>query len=142
MFLKIDGTFLFQLVNFAIFFALLNVVFLRPVGAAIKKRREYIESVQSDYEKYASQISSSQAEADQKRAAARREADETVAKARAAAEDEASKILAEKGDDAAAMVDRARHTVAGEVLTARARESELAQTLANSLLERVLGGPR
>jgi F0F1-type ATP synthase membrane subunit b/b' len=142
MFLSLDGTFWVQLVNFAIFFALLNVVFLRPVGAAIKQRREYIESIQTDYEKYAAQISSSQADADQKRSAARRVADETIAKARAAAEDEAGKILAEKGDDAAAMVDRARRTVAGEVETARARETELAQTLANSLLERVLGGTR
>jgi F0F1-type ATP synthase membrane subunit b/b' len=39
MFLSLDGTFWFQLVNFAIFFAILNVVFLRPVGEAIKKRR-------------------------------------------------------------------------------------------------------
>ena len=45
MFLRIDGTFFVQLVNFAIFFAVLNVVFLKPVGAAIRKRREYIESV-------------------------------------------------------------------------------------------------
>jgi len=142
MFLSLDGTFWVQLVNFAIFFVLLDRVFLRPVGAAVKKRREYIESVQSDYEKYAAQISSSQADADRKRGVARREADETIAKARAAAEDEANEILAEKGEDAAAMVDRARRTVAGEVEAARAREGELAQTLAGSLLERVLGGTR
>jgi F0F1-type ATP synthase membrane subunit b/b' len=50
MFLSLDGTFWIQLVNFAIFFALLNVLFLRPVGAAIRKRRAYIDSVKSDLE--------------------------------------------------------------------------------------------
>ncbi len=51
MFLSLDGTLFVQLVNFAIFFALLNVVFLRPVGRAIAKRREYINSLVSDYER-------------------------------------------------------------------------------------------
>ena len=32
MFLSLDGTLVVQLINFAIFFALLSVVFLRPVG--------------------------------------------------------------------------------------------------------------
>ena len=45
MFLSLDGTFWIQLINFAIFFAILNVVFMRPVGEAIKKRRAYIDSV-------------------------------------------------------------------------------------------------
>ncbi|MGC1380730.1 MAG: ATP synthase F0 subunit B, partial [Candidatus Baltobacteraceae bacterium] len=51
-FLSIDGTLVVQLVNFAIFFAILNVVFLRPVAAAIRKRREYINSLVTDYDRY------------------------------------------------------------------------------------------
>jgi len=38
-FLSVDGTLVVQLINFAIFFAVLNVVFLKPVAAAIRKRR-------------------------------------------------------------------------------------------------------
>jgi F-type H+-transporting ATPase subunit b len=139
MFLQPDGTFWFQLVNFAIFFAILNVVFLRPVGEAIKKRRAYIEGVESDYKKYRSEIRDAQAQADQTRGVARREADETVAKARAAGENEATAIVGDRTAEAQAIADLARATVASEVEAARSREGELAQALAKTLLERATG---
>ena len=63
MFLSLDGTLIVQLVNFAIFFALLNLVFLRPVGRAIAKRRAYINSLASDYERYQEEARSLRAEA-------------------------------------------------------------------------------
>jgi F0F1-type ATP synthase membrane subunit b/b' len=139
MFLSLDGTFWFQLLNFAIFFAILNVVFLRPVGEAIKKRRAYIDGVQSDFERYDHQLSGFRTEADGKRAAARRDAEETVAKARAAAETEGAGIVAERTAEAQAIVERARVTVASEVAAAKSREDELSQALARTLLERAIG---
>lgn len=142
MFLSLDGTFWFQLVNFAIFFAILNVVFLRPVGEAIKKRRSYIEGVQSDFDRYDRQIHGFKNEADGKRAAARREAEETVAKARAAAETEAAEAVAVRAAEAQAIVDDARATVAHELADARTREPELARTLARTLLDRAIGAQR
>ena len=72
MFLSLDGTVVIQLINFVIFFALLNIVFLRPVGAAIKRRREYINGVQSGYERYAREAAGLRASANERRAAARR----------------------------------------------------------------------
>lgn len=142
MFLAPDGTFWVQLINFAIFFAILNVVFLRPVGEAIKKRRAHIEGVQSDYERYAHQVAGFRSEADAKRAAARREGDELVAKAKAAGEIEAAALVGAQGDKAQHIVDEARATVAGEVSTARLREDELSQNLARTLLERAIGTGR
>jgi F0F1-type ATP synthase membrane subunit b/b' len=142
MFLSLDGTFWFQLINFAIFFAILNVVFLRPVGAAIKKRRAYIDGVQSDYERYAQQATSLRSDADGRRAVARRAAEETVAKARSAAENEAEAILATQVRQASAIVEQSRATVASERHAAKAREPELSEALAKTLLERALGGGR
>ena len=142
MFLVPDGTFWFQLVNFAIFFALLNAVFLRPVGAAIKKRREHIEGVRSDYERYTHQIETLRTDADARRSGARRAAEETVAKARASAEREAQTIVATQTASAQAITEQARATVALEVEAAKAREAELSQGLAQTLLERALGGGR
>jgi F-type H+-transporting ATPase subunit b len=139
MFLSLDGTFWFQLVNFAIFFALLNVVFLRPVGAAIKKRREHIESVRGDYERYSRQVAGFRTEADAKRAAARREAEELIAKARSSAEDKAAAHLAEKTAQAQKIADAARATVAEEISAAKGREGELASSLAKTLLARATG---
>ena len=142
MFLLPDGTFWIQLALFAIFFALLNVVFLRPVGEAIRKRRAHIEGVQADYERYANQVAGFRGEADAKRAAARREAEEVVARAKAAAEREAAERVGIAGAKAQQIVDAARATVSGEVSHARAREDELSQNLARTLLERAIGSKR
>jgi F0F1-type ATP synthase membrane subunit b/b' len=139
-FLSLDNTFWIQLLNFAIFFALLNGVFLRPVGAAIKKRRAHIDGAQSDYERYAHQIRTLRSDADGRRAAARRAADETIAAARAAAESEAESELAGRTTEAEAIVEQARATVALELSVARGRQSELSRNLARTLLERAVGG--
>jgi len=142
MFLSLDGTFWFQLVNFAIFFALLNAVFLRPVGAAIKKRREHIEGVQSDYDRYSHQVSALRGEAESRRGAARRAAEETVARSRAAAEAEAGYLVGGRTSEAHAIIEQARAMVALELSAARAKENELSQSLAKTLLDRALGADR
>src|SRR5580704_11718982 len=108
MFLTLDGTSIIQLINFAIFFAILNVVFLRPVGAAIRKRREYIDSVKSDYDRYAHQIAALRAAAEQGRLAARREAEEIVSRERSDAEREAAQIVGAKTHEAGQIADDAR----------------------------------
>ncbi len=139
MFLSLDGTFWIQLINFAIFFAILNVVFMRPVGAAIKKRRAYIDSVESDFESYRQQAAALRTETEQKRVAARRVAEEAVTEARSQAEVEAARITAESGARAQAISDEARRTVEAEVASAKAREGELSTALANTLLSRATG---
>ncbi len=139
MFLSLDGTFWFQLFNFAVFYAILNVVFLRPVGNAIKERRAHIDGVHSDCDRYEHQFSSLTSKADQKRAAARREADETIARARAEADREAETIAQEQGAAAEALALEAREIVEAEIATAKTRESELSQALARTLLERAVG---
>ena len=139
MFLSLDGTFWIQLINFAIFFAILNVVFMRPVGEAIKKRRAYIDGVQSDYESHAREARALRADAEQKRGAARRAAEEAVAKARASAEEEAGRLTREAGTRAGAIADEARRVVAEEFAAAKAREGELSTALATSLLSRATG---
>ena len=141
MFLSLDGTSLIQLINFGIFYLILNAVFLKPVGAALRKRREYIDSVKSDYERDMRQIAELQSEADAKRAAARREAQERVIAMRAQAEKEAAAQNAEYFDRATAIADEARAVVESESAAARKREPELVASLAESLLGRALGEP-
>ena len=50
MFLSVDATLIVQVVNFIVFLLVLNVVFTRPVGAAIAKRRAYINGLSADTE--------------------------------------------------------------------------------------------
>jgi len=139
MFFQLDGTVVIQLINFVIFFALLNVVFLRPVGAAIKRRRDYINGVERDYEGYAKEAATLRADAHARRAAARRTAEETVTQARARAEAKAQEIAAREAARAQTIIDEARRVVEGEVAAARSRENELSQQLATTLLTRALG---
>lgn len=140
MFLKIDGTFVVQLINFVIFFALLNVVFIRPVSQAIVKRREYINSVTNDYDRYQAETKALRTQAESIRAAARREAEQSLSKTRAEASNEAAAIAAEYGKQAAQTVEQAHRTVEGELAAARANESQTAAELANLMVERTLLG--
>ena len=141
MFISLDGTAVVQLINFAIFFAILNVVFMRPVGAAIRKRRAYTDGVQGDFERHRDEAQALRADAEQKRVAARRAAEEAVAKTRAQAEAEAEALLAESGSRAAGIIEESRRTVESEFSAAKAREDELSRELARSLLSRATGTP-
>jgi F-type H+-transporting ATPase subunit b len=138
MFLSLDGTLVVQLVNFAIFFALLNLVFLRPVGRAIVKRREYINSLVSDYDRYQEEARGLRAEAENVRAAARRDAEHTVAAARAAGSNEAAEASSQYAQRARAIVEEAQRTAHSELEAARAGEEETVRQLAALMVERVI----
>jgi F-type H+-transporting ATPase subunit b len=137
-FLSVDGTLVVQLINFAIFFAVLNVVFLRPVAAAIAKRREYINSLVSDYDRYQEEARSLRAEAEGIRVAARREAEHRVAAARARASDEAAETSGRYAQQAQSIVDEAQKTAQAELQAARAGENDAVRGLAALMLERVI----
>lgn len=139
MFLRIDGTFWIQLLNFAIFFALLNVVFLRPVGEAIRKRREYINGVVSGYAAYQAEAKTLRERADGIRAQARREAEQHLAKARADASNEAAALSVQYATRVQTVVEEAQRNADDELNRARAGEDRLVKQLADLMVERSLG---
>lgn len=139
MFLQLDGTFWIQLVNFAIFFALLNVLFLRPVGQAIRKRRQYIDGVVADYADYQAQAKELREQAERVRAQARREAEQKVAKARADASNESAELAARYAAKVAATMEEAARNAEAELQRARAGEDRLVRQLAGQMVERTLG---
>ena len=138
MFLSLDGTVFVQLINFAIFFALLNVVFLRPVGRAIAKRRAYIDNLVSEYDRYQEKARSLREEAAAIRAEARRNAEHRVAAARAAASNVAADMSSRYARQAKSMTEDAQKTAQTELETARAGEGEAVRRLAGVMLDRVL----
>lgn len=138
MFLSLDGTFFVQLLNFAIFFALLNLVFLRPVGRAIARRRDYINSLVSDYDSYQEEARDLRKEAEAIRAAARREAEHKVAAARAAASNEAAEISTRYAQQARSTVEAAQNTARAEFEKARTGEGDAVRGLAKVMLDRVI----
>ncbi|MHB8141287.1 MAG: ATP synthase F0 subunit B [Vulcanimicrobiaceae bacterium] len=130
MFLQLDGTFWVQLINFAIFLAVLQVVFLRPVGDAVRKRRAYIDQLVAEHDRRQAEASALRAQAEELRAAARRDGAHRLAAARAQASDEAAEIASEYARRAADTVADAQRTVSAELDAARiggrARVPELA----------------
>jgi F-type H+-transporting ATPase subunit b len=138
MFLSLDGTFFVQLVNFAIFFALLNVLFLKPVGKAIAKRREYIKSVTADYDKYQGEANALRANEERVRADARREAEQIVAKGRADASNATAELATQYGSQVQSVVEDAQRQVASELDAARTASQKTVGELAGLMVDRAL----
>ena len=137
-FLSVNGTLVVQLVNFAIFFVLLNFVFLRPVGRAIAKRREYINSLVTDYDRYQEEARALREQAEDVRVAARRDAEHRVAAARAAGSNEAAEVSKRYTEQAQAIVEDAHRTARAELDAARAGEAAAVTSLAALMIDRVI----
>jgi F0F1-type ATP synthase membrane subunit b/b' len=138
MFLSLDGTFWVQLVNFAIFYVILTVVFLRPVQRAIAKRREYIDSLTSDYDRAQEEASRLRAQAQQIHADARRESDHILAVNRNQSGNEAAQIASEYAQKVQSIVEGAHETVAKEIEALRPRQDAIVRELADAIVGRVL----
>jgi F-type H+-transporting ATPase subunit b len=137
--LSLDWTLLVQLVNFIVFLAILNVVFFRPVGAAIAKRRAYIDGLAHDFESLQNDVKALRGQADDLRAAARRRGDEIVTAARAAASGEADAILVEATQKAQGLIDAAGRQVADEVAKARSQEPAIVAALSSQMVATAFG---
>jgi F-type H+-transporting ATPase subunit b len=137
-FLSIDGTLVVQLLNFAIFFALLSVVFIKPVAAAIAKRRQYIDSLVTDYDRYQAEAHNLRAQAEELRAGARAKAEQQVAAARAAASNEAAQMSSDYNRRAQSIVEEAQRTARAELDAARGGEGEAVRKLADFMVDRVI----
>jgi F-type H+-transporting ATPase subunit b len=140
MFLQPDGTFIIQLINFAIFFAILNVIFLKPVGAAIRKRRDYINGVAADYAKYQASAKELRERAEAIRAEARREAEQRIAKARADVSNQTAEMSSQYAEQVSKIVEEAHAKANAELERARAGEEQLVDQLSSMMVDRALGG--
>jgi F-type H+-transporting ATPase subunit b len=138
MLLSLDGTIFVQLLNFLVFLVVLNAIFLKPVGAAIAKRRAYIDGVAQKVKQLESDIQNLHAQADERRTAARREADGVIAQARSAGQAEAATLTADFAARAAQLIEDAHAAVEREVTTAREREQQIVESLAETLLTRAI----
>jgi len=133
------GTLLVQIVNFVVFLAIMNVIFFRPVGAAIAKRRAYVDGLAHDFESLQTDAKTLRGQAEERRAAARRKADEILTAARSKASNEAEGIVSEATQKAQGFIDGAHRQVAGEIEQARAQEPALVAALSSEMVARAFG---
>jgi F-type H+-transporting ATPase subunit b len=138
--LSLDGTLVVQLVNFVVFLAILNVIFFKPVGAAIARRRAYVDGLKHDIETLQTDAKGLRSQAEERRAAARREADEVLARGRAEAGKTAEAIVAAAQTRAGEIVAQAHAEVTTEIETAQRDEARIVEGLAREILDRALEG--
>ena len=138
-FLQLDGTFWLQIINFFIFYAILNVVYIKPAAEALRKRRAYIDSVQAEYEAARRNVRELTAQADELRAEGRREGDHLAATIRNEAMRRAEDVVAKAQGESMTIIDGALARVDGELNAARAARYRLASELADTMLQRVVG---
>ena len=139
MFLSLDGTFWIQIINFFVFFAILNVVYIKPAAEALRKRREYLDSVQSEYESAQREVRDLKGQAETRRAQARRDGDQEAVNVRAEAQRKADAIVSEGVAKAQSIIESANREVENEMKEANAKEPQLVADLAKTMLDRAIG---
>jgi len=133
MLLSIDGTFLIQILNFLVFWTLLNYVFIRPTRRAIEARQRAIDEVNHAAAELRKRAEALQAQAEAKLHDARRRSDEMLRAAVARAAEETGAIDRRAAADAAATVQLAHATVATERAEAIAKQGPLVAELARTM---------
>src|ERR1700736_4918786 len=134
--LPLDGTLFVQLINFIVFLVILNEIFMKPVGAAIARRRGYIDGLMHDMEQLQRDAKELLGQADARRLAARREADEAIARARVAAAQEADALIAAAQTRAGEINAQAHAEVAKEIAAVRRDEDRVVDALAAEMANR------
>lgn len=139
MLLSIDGTFLVQILNFIVFWVLLNYVFIAPTRRAIEQRQAYVRKLYTEGDAMAAEAKASRSQADGILHEARRRTDEAMRVAAGEASDEAHRIERAASEEAAATVQLAHATVASERAQAIEKQQSFVNELARAMLERATG---
>jgi F0F1-type ATP synthase membrane subunit b/b' len=139
-FLSFDGTFWIQLINFAIFFAILNVVFLRPVGEGVRKRREYLDGLVAARDALQKEASALRAQSEATRQAARREAEMLLSKTRADLSNEISEIATSYNVQSSKQIADSQAAAAVEYEAASSAAQRHAEELAQLIVDRTFAG--
>ena len=138
MLLTIDGTFLVQILNFVVFWVLLNYVFIAPTRRAIEERLRLIAATQRESRELRERAAALQAEADALIDAARRRTEEIMREAATRAAAESHDIERKASDEAAASVALAHAAVASERAHATEKQGLLVQELARAMVNRAV----
>ena len=139
MLLSIDGTFLAQMLNFVVFWLLLNFVFIAPTRRAIEERMRLIDEQHREAQTLRARAAALKAEADALFDASRRRTAEIMREAAACAAADAHEIERKSNDDAAASVTLAHATVASERAQAAEKQGILVDDLARAMVKRAVG---
>jgi F-type H+-transporting ATPase subunit b len=138
MLLSIDGTFLAQILNFVLFWVLLNFVFIAPTRRAIEERMRVVAGQHKEAQALRARVATLKAEADAAIDAARRRTEEVMREAAARAALETRDIERKAAGEAAASVAFAHATVASERSQAVQKQGPFVEELARAMVTRAI----
>lgn len=142
MLLSLDGTLIVQLINFGIFFLILNAVFVAPTRKSRMARYERGRGIEDETAKLHKETRKLRAETSAFLAAAYREADVRISRAEAEAGRQAGQIIAAAHADAKVKAEEARKVVEAEVSELAAARGRNVEELAALMVGRALGEAR
>ncbi|TAM61302.1 hypothetical protein EPN52_02930 [bacterium] len=142
MLLSLDGTLVVQVINFGIFYLILNALFVAPTRKSRMERYERIRKIEGETETLVKQARELRAQTAAYLAAAYREADARISRADAEAGRQAGEIVAAAHAQAKAKAEEARRIVEGEIAALRTARGRGVEELAAAMLGKALGEGR
>lgn len=138
MLLSLDGTFFIQILNFVVFWMLLNWLFIAPTKRAIEERQRQIALRYEEGKASRVHADALRAEATATLDEARRRTGELVRDASTRAAAEVDEIEGRAATEAAATVQLAHATVAAERSDAVAKQGPFIADLSRAMADRAL----
>ncbi|MDE2572757.1 MAG: hypothetical protein KGM44_09585 [bacterium] len=142
MLLSLDGTLVVQVINFAVFYWILNAVFVAPTRKARMERYERNRKIEQETEALHVETRELRAQTAAFLGAAYREADLRISRADAEGSRRAGEIIATAHAQAKAKAEEARRIVGAEVEALRGERGRNVEELAALMLQRTIGEAR
>ena len=139
MLLTLDGTFLIQMLNFVVFWLLLNWLFIAPTRRAIEERMRVIAKLHADADDARARAKAAGSQGTALLDEARKRTDELMRNGAARASASAREIERRAVEEAAATVAIAQAKVAAERAEAVSKQGVFVGELAHSMVRRALG---
>ncbi|HVA37182.1 MAG TPA: hypothetical protein VNJ51_06185 [Candidatus Dormibacteraeota bacterium] len=142
MLLSLNGTLIVQVINFGIFFLILNAVFVAPTRKSRMERYERIRMIEEEAEVLRAETRELRAQTAAFLAATYREADARISRADAEGSRQAGEIIAAAHADAKVKAEEVRRVVEGELAAIKADLSRNVDDLAALMVGRAIGEAR
>jgi F-type H+-transporting ATPase subunit b len=136
--IKIDSTFLFQIINILVLFYFLRKYLFSPVMEYLDKRNEYIRSSLTDAERKLQEASDLHERYTQEMANARREGREIIEKARLQGEELKQEIVNKGKDEYSQILTRAQDEIEREKSKAQSELQKDVATLSVLVASKIL----
>lgn len=141
IFLIPNGTFLYELILFAVFFFIFAKFVVPPIRKAMAEREERVRQTQRDNEEADERFAAAKQRHDEVLAEARSSASSIREEARTAARTHVEEVRGEAEQEVATRRDEGERELAGQRSRVSAQVSEQLPTLAGTLAEKILGRP-